>query len=272
VIRLAGFGLHGGRPSSIVLRRTDGPTTLGRGTDRATLRELVVRGGDRTTIATLPSGATIASIEHLLSAVAGTRAFSGLDIDIEGDEVPLLDGCAVAMVQAIDDLALPAFTAEAARVTRSAEVRVGDAVYAFSPTSSLTSIVVDVDFAAERFGRALSGRAAWSGDPEQFRRDIAPARTFGAARELDDLRARGLAAHVPVGAVVALDLDDAAWAPRDPGEPIRHKLLDLIGDLARLGAPLVGNLVAVRPSHRASSEALERAVSEGVVALASIAR
>jgi UDP-3-O-[3-hydroxymyristoyl] N-acetylglucosamine deacetylase len=266
VIRLAGFGLHGGRASAIVLRRASGATTFGRGDDRAPLRELRVRGGDRATTATLPSGATIASVEHVLAAIAGLGLFSGLSVDVEGDEVPLLDGCAASIAYALQGLALPALASTPARVTRESELSVGDAVYVFSPARE-TEIVVDVDYPEARFGRALSGRASWSGDAGSFRDAIAPSRTFGAARELDDLRARGLAAHVPLGAVVALDIDDPAWAPRDEGEPLRHKLLDLIGDLARLGGPLGGKLVASRPSHRASSQAIERALAEGVVEL-----
>ena len=236
------------------------------------LRALAIRGGDRSTTATLPSGATLASVEHLLAAIVGTGAFFGLSVDVEGDELPLLDGCAAEMVRAIDALSLPSVAAERACVTKVADVRVGDAIYSFapsSPSSPRSEVAVDVDFPEARFGRVVAGRASWAWDAASFRAHVAPSRTFGAARELDDLRARGLATHVPVGAVIALDVEDPAWAPRDPDEPIRHKLLDLVGDLARLGAPLEGRLLATRPSHRASSLALDRALAEGVVALPS---
>ena len=268
MIRLAGFGLHGGRASSVVLRRAEGATTVGRGDDRAPLSSLAIRGGDRATTATLPSGAAIVSVEHLLAAIAGMGAFHGLFVDVEGDEVPLLDGCAGELAGAIEALSLPRVEVAPAHVRRAAELHVHDAVYAFTP-SSTRELGVDVDFPAARFGRALVGRASWSGDVASFRTQVAPSRTFGAARELEALRSRGLAAHVPAGVVVALDLDDTAWAPRDPDEPIRHKLLDLVGDLARLGAPLQGTLRVARPSHRASSEAIDRALAEGVVELPS---
>ncbi|MEO7094317.1 MAG: UDP-3-O-acyl-N-acetylglucosamine deacetylase, partial [Polyangiales bacterium] len=212
MIRLEGFGLHGGRPSAILLRRAPGPTTIGCAHDRAPLAALAIVGGDRATTATLPSGAMIGSVEHMLAAIAGTRTFSGLSVDVEGDEVPLLDGCASEMVRAIEALDLPLDASPPARVVRSAELRVDDAVYSFSPSdpssTSPREIAVAVDFPAARFGRALSGHASWMGTLASFRDEVAPARTFGARRELDELRARGLAAHVPVGAVVALDVDD----------------------------------------------------------------
>jgi len=263
-VRLDGVGLHGGRPSAVVLSTIAGPTTLGRGEDRAELRSLEVIGGDHASLARLPSGATIRTVEHVLAAIAGLGAFFGVQVDLEGDEAPLLDGGASALCRAIESLTPIARPKSIAKITRPASYVLDDASIALSPGDA-TELVVEVAFDASRFGRALEGDARWNGDARSFVADIAPARTFGAAREIDSLRARGLAAHVPKGAVVAIDLDDPEWAPRDPNEPIRHKLLDLIGDLAPLGAPLLGRLVARRPFHRATRTLLDRAISEGVI-------
>lgn len=266
--RVEGVGLHGGVRGALTFEATQGPTTLGRGDDRAELAALDVRGDDRSTIARLPSGAEVRSIEHLLAAIAGAGAFDGVRIDVEGYEVPLLDGCARVMMDAIDrvleSVGDRAICAREARVVREASIEALDARYSFSSGEG-TELQIDVDFDASRFGRPLRGEASWRGDVESFRTSIATARTFGAARELQALRARGLAAHVPEGIVVALDLDDPARAPSDAGEPIRHKLLDLIGDLGRLGAPLIGRLHAHRPSHRASDAVLRRALADGVI-------
>jgi UDP-3-O-acyl-N-acetylglucosamine deacetylase len=98
----------------------------------------------------------------------------------------------------------------------------------------------------------LKGEARWRGDPAEYRAHLATARTFGFARDLDALRARGLAAHVDN--VVALDLPERG--PSDPGEPIRHKLLDALGDLAPLGGPPLGKIRLEKPSHRGTRAAL----------------
>jgi UDP-3-O-[3-hydroxymyristoyl] N-acetylglucosamine deacetylase len=205
----------------------------------------------------------VRSIEHVLAAIGGLAAFNGVHVEIEGDEAPLLDGASRAIADVIDSLASETFSAHA-EISRAEIIRIDDATYRFEPANEL-SIEVEIDFPKERFGRRLEGRAAWNGDRAVFLDSIATARTFGAARELEALRARGLAAHVPEGAVVAIDLDDPRRAPRDAAEPARHKLLDLIGDLASLGAPIRGRLSVHRPSHRASHEAIARSLAERVV-------
>jgi UDP-3-O-[3-hydroxymyristoyl] N-acetylglucosamine deacetylase len=266
-IRVDGIGLHSGAVCSVTLNAAAGPTTLGRGRDRAAIAALSIAGSDRTTTATLPSGERLAAIEHLLAAIAGASAFDGLSIDVEGDELPLLDGGAARWFDAIDALAPDRRCARVAHVVAAAEFEHEGTRLSIAPAGASTSksIEVDVAFPAERFGRALHGVARWSGDRADFRARIAPSRTFGAARELDWLRAHGLAAHVPEGAVVALDLDDPRRAPTDPEEPIRHKLLDAIGDLASLGAAIEGIVRITRPSHRGTLGALAAAVAASAI-------
>lgn len=239
-------GLHGGAKAVLRVVPEDGPTTLGVGDDRAPLHALTFVGEDRGTDAILPSGRRLGTVEHLLAAVAGTAAWAGVRLDVEGDEVPLADGGARAFAELLTPHARP--SAPRPIVERGAFEAHGLRL-SVSPAAGF-SVSIEVDFPAERFGVALAGAAAWAGDAEDFLRRIAPARTFGARRELDALRAAGRAAHVPPGVVVALDMDDPARAPTDPGEPVRHKLLDAIGDLAALG-PVVGAFHLVRPSHRA---------------------
>jgi UDP-3-O-[3-hydroxymyristoyl] N-acetylglucosamine deacetylase len=261
-VRLEGVGLHGGTRGAVVFVAAPGPTTLGRGDDRAALGALEVRGADHASIARLPSGTTIRTVEHLLAAIAGLRAFEGLRVDLEGEEIPLFDGGASELCRAIEAIAPGTRSSPPrahAKITRAASYALDDASMSLAPGDG-TEIEVEIAFEASRFGRALAGTARWLGDASSFVSEIAPSRTFGAAAELESLRARGLASHVPKGAVIAIDVDDPDWAPRDPEEPIRHKLLDLIGDLAPLGAPLLGTLVARRPSHRTTRTMLGRAV------------
>ena len=266
MIRLEGVGLHGGAPSAVVLSACRGVTVLVHRGVPATLAALDVRGDERTTVARFPGGAEVTSIEHLLAALAGTGAFTGVRATIEGDELPLLDGAAASLARAIESVRDRSSDAPRARIARTATIEAHGGRYHFQPATNVER-TVEVDYPASRFGRALRGTASWDGDVASFHATIAPARTFGAARELDSLRASGRAAHVPPGVVVALDVDDPRWAPRDAEEPVRHKLLDLIGDLAAVGATLVGSVCAYRPSHRASHAALARARAEGVITL-----
>lgn len=265
-VRLEGIGLHGGRACALRLSRVPGPTSLGRGVDRAKLSDLFVEGRDRTTIARLPSGAELRGVEHLLSAVCGVGAFDGIALDVEGDEVPLFDGAAAELFDAIAAECGDACCNRRARVVRAGSFEEHGTVVHLAQADAV-DVTVEVDFDAARFGVALRGEASWQGDANDYRARIAPARTFGAARELEALRARALAMHVPEGVVVALDLSDPARAPRDAEEPIRHKLLDALGDLAPLGAPMCGRVRIVRPSHRGTRAAIDRARREGAIVL-----
>lgn len=269
--KLVGRGLHGGRSCTVTIVEAPGPTTLGCGDDRAPIGGLRVEGRDRCSVVVLPSGRELAMVEHLLSAIAGAGAFGGARIDVEGDELPLLDGAARAWFDALHPIAR-----RVPRTSSPIAVRRAEIIEAFGTTISFApplgegaghavEIAVTIAYDAHRFGVPLAGRASWDGTPESYARDVASARTFGAARELEALRARGLAAHLPRGSVVALDVDEPGWGPTDDAEPIRHKLLDAIGDLAALGAPLIGRVHLDRPSHRGTRAALERARTAGVL-------
>jgi len=257
---MEGRGLHSGRTCVVRFASTDGPTTLGVGADRAPMSALRIEGRERCSVAILPSGRELATVEHLLSAIAGASVFAGLHVEVEGDELPLLDGGAAVF---FDALAPFASGGREVVVARSGTFEADGTTLVVSPADA-TEIAVHVDFAAARFGRELRGSARWDGERSSYGAAIAPSRTFGAAAELAALRARGLAAHVPEGSVIALDIDDARYAPRDPEEPIRHKLLDAIGDLAPLGGRVRGRIEITRPSHRGTRSALRRAIESEV--------
>jgi UDP-3-O-[3-hydroxymyristoyl] N-acetylglucosamine deacetylase len=258
--------LHGGREAAVELRRCEGASRFGDDLVQLPLAALDLQGRARQTTARLDEAREISTVEHVLAAIVGCAAFDGLEVRVLGGEAPLLDGGAREVTAAIASLGV-ARSARVVVVQRPFEWTDGDARYRFAPSDRQT-IEVDVAFPAARFGRALAGRARFDGDPAAFAASIATARTFGAARELASLRARGLGAHVPEGSVVAIDHDPsmaAGYAPRDPQEPVRHKLLDLLGDLAGLGGALIGSLVAERPSHLASARALFAARAAGVI-------
>jgi UDP-3-O-[3-hydroxymyristoyl] N-acetylglucosamine deacetylase len=259
---MEGRGLHTGRPGRLRFERTDGATTLGSAGERVELRKLRVEGRDRCSVAVFPSGRELLTVEHLLSAIVGASVFAGLHVEIEGDEVPLLDGGSARFLEAVARFARGG---PSARVVRDATLTDGETTLELVPADE-TFVEVRVDYPAERFGRALRGTASWDGTLDSYRA-IASARTFGAARELEGLRARGLAAYIEPGAVVALDLDEPQYAPTDSHEPIRHKLLDALGDLATLGGRFRGRAVINRPSHRGTRGAVGRALETHAIVL-----
>jgi UDP-3-O-[3-hydroxymyristoyl] N-acetylglucosamine deacetylase len=203
----------------------------------------------------------VATVEHLFAALAGAGVYEGVAIDVEGPEVPLLDGASRAWTRLISKLTI-ASKSPTLCVVKGARVEVGASRYTFSPSRSLhTAVTIDFD------DPRLTPDASWNGDPAEFADRVAPARTFAFAREIPELAAHGLASHVAPESVVVLEADrvHASGDPFEWDEPARHKLLDLIGDLYLYGGPPIGAVHAHRPGHAATHEAMRRAVVEGVV-------
>jgi UDP-3-O-[3-hydroxymyristoyl] N-acetylglucosamine deacetylase len=186
--------------------------------------------------------------------------YEGLELEIEGPEMPLLDGGAVAWCEALSRLGLPTGRPRL-RVAREATFDVGPSCYAFSPGDG-----VDVEVHVELDARFTPG-ARWQGDAADFVTRIAPARTFTLSRDVEELVRRGLARHVDPSSVVVLAPDSILSSGREvlPDEPARHKLLDLLGDLYLHAGPPLGHLRATRPGHASNARALRRAVEEGIL-------
>ncbi len=251
-----------GAPSTLVLRRQQGPVALGAGGRWATTAELVPVRSERCTIAATRDGALrLSTVEHLFAALAGLGIREGVAIDVCGPEVPLLDGGASAFVTALASLGVPASPA-ALVVAAEGVIEVGPSRYAFMPADG-THVAVDVAFA--EIGYAAG--ASWDGDAASFTEGIAPARTFGLEDEVAALVSRGLASHVSPESVVVLGRERvlSSGRPFAVDEPARHKLLDLIGDLYLHGGPPRGAVVVSRPGHGATHEAVARALASGLL-------
>jgi UDP-3-O-[3-hydroxymyristoyl] N-acetylglucosamine deacetylase len=217
------------------------------GTDRATTLDIM--------------GERVSTVEHLLAACGGLGLHDGLSIEVDGVELPLLDGGARAWCDALRQLGLSA-TAPRLEVVRDAEVQVAESRYVFHRASGI-QIAVTIDFGDAR----LAPSAEWNGDARDFALRIAPARTFAFAHEVEAMADRGLGSHVTPSSVVVISQDSvlSAGAPFSPDEPARHKLLDLVGDLFLYGGPPWGALSAYRPGHRATSAAMREALESGIV-------
>ena len=261
MIAIAGVGLHGGREARVTLSARPGPVTLRVGDREARIAELRVASSDRATTAAAHDGELrVGTVEHLFAALAGLGVYRGLEIRVEGDELPLLDGGAAAWTAAVASLDLPCQRGSMF-VARDEAVTVGDSEYAFLRDGHTTRVRIEFDDVR------IAPDASWSGDPRDFAARIAPARTFGFARDIRDLARRGLVSHVSPESVVLFTPDEVLFAgPKvAPDEPARHKLLDLLGDLYLHGGPGRGSLHATRPGHAATHAAVALALSRGIL-------
>ncbi len=259
-VELTGVGLFSGASCAVRLVRAPGPLTVTLGGAAIPLAALEVRSADRRVV--LGTGATTVELfEHVAAALAGRGVHAGVRVEVQGPELPLLDGGAAAFYEALVTLDAPR-SGPSLEVARDAELAEGESRYAFRRAAGV-ELEVTIDF-----GLAwMNPSAAWRGDADDFARRIAPARTFVTAGEIEELANRGLAAHADPKSVVVLDASGprAAGAPCLPDEPARHKLLDLAGDLFLHGGPPRGAVRALRPGHAATHRAVKRALAEGIL-------
>ncbi|RVT85340.1 UDP-3-O-acyl-N-acetylglucosamine deacetylase [Rhodobacteraceae bacterium CCMM004] len=259
-----GVGLHTGVPVRMTLRPA--PAGFGIAFRRVDLGgqpripavwDAVVPGALCTKIAA-PSGASVSTIEHIMAAAAGCGVHN-LTIDIDGPEVPVMDGSSAVFVAEILRVGLRALDApiRAIEVLDRVEVRNGDAMARLDPCDHL-EMAFHIDFADAAIGRQDKTMSLANG---AFVHELCDSRTFCRAADIDAMRAQGLAlggslenAVVVKGAEVL-----SPGGLRHHDEAVRHKMLDALGDLALAGAPLLAHYTGVRAGH-AMTNALLRAL------------
>jgi UDP-3-O-[3-hydroxymyristoyl] N-acetylglucosamine deacetylase len=260
---LVGMGLHSGRPARIVLR----PATEGgirfRRVDVTDRDNLIPARWDRVTdtrLCTLVSnadGVSVGTVEHLMAALAGT-GITHLEIDIDGPEVPIMDGSALRFVRAIlrAGLAPVPGPLRAIRVLAPVRDEEGDVVAELRPADIL-SIDFEIDFADAAIGRQARRMTMQNG---AFVHELADCRTFCRREEVEAMRAAGLALGGTLDNAIVVDghrvLNPGGLRRSD--EFVRHKMLDALGDLALAGAPILGAYRGVRAGHGATNRLLRR--------------
>jgi len=251
-VSIEGIGLHSGHPvrahlrpapanHGIVFIRSDHPNfpIPARLTSASTFDYA-------TTLAA--RGVSIGTVEHVLSAAVG----EGLDncrIEIDGPEVPILDGSALPFVRLFHAAGFERLEAPVRPLVLSRAVSVarGDRSIRYQPEDSPLRVTYEIDFPHPVVGRQSLTIVV---RPEEYSARIAPARTFGFARDVEALRARGLARGGTLHNAVVLDETGVLSGPlRFRDEFVRHKILDLLGDLALLGRPLRGHVYARKAGH-----------------------
>jgi UDP-3-O-[3-hydroxymyristoyl] N-acetylglucosamine deacetylase len=261
-VTFSGLGLHTGRPVRMTVR----PASADYGiwfkrvdvTDRDALiaaRWDQVTDSRLCTIVENTAGTSVSTIEHVMAALSGCGIHNAL-IEIDGPEVPILDGSAAPFVVGFLAKGVIAQTApvRAIRVLKTVEVREGDAVARLEPADML-EIDFHIDFADAAIGKQDKHLTLSNG---AFVRELCDSRTFCRQADVDAMRARGQALGGSLENAVVFD-GDRVISPgglRYADEPVRHKMLDAMGDLALAGAPILGRYTGLRAGHAMTNRLL----------------
>ncbi len=250
--------LHPAEPDAgIVFRRVD---AAGRGeTVPATLRYV----SESTLCTTLSNGqgAKVSTIEHLMAALSGC-SIDNVVVELDGAEVPIMDGSAAPFVFLIEcaGIAEQPLPRRAIRVLKEVEVREGERKASLTPAEGF-SISFEIDFASPAVAKQSCTFTISNGS---FKTDLCRARTFGFVHELEQLRSLGLArgGSLDNAVVVSGDRILNEGGLRYDNEFVRHKTLDSIGDLYLLGAPLIGHFHGLRSGHALNHRLLRRLLDD----------
>ena len=206
-------------------------------------------------------GVRVGTVEHLLAALAGLGVDNAL-VQVDAAEVPILDGSALPFV----DLVRNAGVVEQEpvqphlRILRPVEIVEGARAAGFYPADEL-DVTCRISFAHPLIGEQ---RASYRHDEQEFARGIGPARTFGLQRDVEALLESGMARGGSTDNAVVLSedgvLNEGGLRFRD--EFVRHKVLDCLGDMALLGYPVLGHLVAIRSGHELHARLMRQLLAD----------
>ena len=261
-VTLDGIGLHSGSPVRVTLSPAPADTGVVfrvSGSEPIPVApESVV---DSHYATTLGRGATrIQTVEHLLAAAAALRV-DNLEVRLDGSEVPALDGSAKPFVAAMLSAGRVRLGARRRPITIPYPIRVGgDGRWLMIVPSDRLRVSYTLDNDHPAIGtQAL----AWTASERSFIEDFAPARTYGFLKDLGAIRKRGLARGVSLDNTIGVGDGGVLNGLRYRDEFVRHKVLDLIGDLALVGRPILGHVIARNAGHALNYElvlAIQRAV------------
>ena len=257
-VTLEGPGLHSGKTVRLTIApiRSDDPRRIVFvRTDLPGRPEIAVTDVDPNAppfrTALRKGAADVHTVEHLLSAFAGLGV-THARVELDGPEVPGMDGSAKAFVDAIQSAemrSLPEISVEPLVIRETLAIEDGIARITASPSPEQT---LSIDYTLHYPGHALAqGRFQFVLSPARYAADIAPARTFAIKPDAEAMRAAGLGKGATLQNTVIIDGANAIeTALRFPDEPVRHKILDLIGDLYTLGRPVHGKIEARCSGHK----------------------
>jgi UDP-3-O-[3-hydroxymyristoyl] N-acetylglucosamine deacetylase len=206
--------------------------------------------------------ATVEMVEHIMAALHGLLV-DNCDIWVNQPEMPGCDGSSLPFVEAIENVGIVEQNAPRRQLVLRKKIRIGDEkswIEAGPCSSGKLVLRYELDYGGGPIGRQS---LEISLSPRHFHLNLAPSRTFLLESEADALRAMGLGQQASVKDLLVFD----AKGPIDnvlrfPDECVRHKMVDMIGDLAMAGCDLVGRFSAYRSGHRLNAELLRTLVSQ----------
>lgn len=203
-------------------------------------------------------GTSVSTIEHVMAALAGCGVHNAL-IEIDGPEVPILDGSSAPFVRGIMAKGVRSLPApvRAFKVMRQVTVTKGEATATLYP-SDVMQIDFHIDFTEAAIGRQSKSLNMSNGS---FARELSDSRTFCRQADVDEMQANGLALGGAPGKNAVVFDGDAVTSPgglRHGDEPVRHKMLDALGDLALAGAPIIGHYVGDKAGHALTNALLRK--------------
>jgi len=269
-VAVSGIGVHSGAPVTLTLHPADDDTGIvfQRVTADGTLEREIradVRAVTATEFATVlgdASGPLCSTAEHLLAALRGLHV-DNVVVEIDGPEVPIMDGSAAPFVDALDQAGLTAraLPRRYIEVLKPVRVAKGDALGELRPYAHGFRVEAEIDF-----DHPLIGHQALALDiePDSFRREIARARTFGFMKDVAKLWSGGYALGASLDNTLVVS-EDRVLNPeglRFADEFVRHKVLDALGDLALAGHPLLGAYRTVRGGHKLNHAVLSALMAD----------
>tara|TARA_R110000868_G_scaffold4155_36_gene25604 strand:+ start:11790 stop:12713 length:924 start_codon:yes stop_codon:yes gene_type:complete len=261
-IGCTGIALHSGRKTTLTLKPAE--ENSGIRICRTDLvngaREIILNWANvvDTRLATTVGndhGATISTVEHLMAALAGCEIDNVL-IEVDGPEIPIMDGSAAPFVFLVECAGTVEQDARRTAIKILKPVTVGDDTRTLTVRPSKEfSLDFEIDFASSAIDRQ---ERVFQRVGANFKSDIARARTFGFEQEVDALRNAGLALGGSLDNAVVVSGDKILneGGLRYDDEFVRHKILDCIGDLYLAGGPVIGEVVASRSGHELNNELL----------------
>ncbi|HEU4742212.1 MAG TPA: UDP-3-O-acyl-N-acetylglucosamine deacetylase [Meiothermus sp.] len=239
MIELEGIGLHSGERGRVRFFAEEGPVRLRVGGQ--TFRPLASRVSDTIRCTVLEAeGVRLMTVEHLLAALYVRGIWEGVLIEVEGPEVPILDGSAKGWLEALE--AFPPLGPQARPVLRSLKLQEDKSLASVEPAAFSLNVTV-------AFPHPKIGYQSFASPPRALL-EVADARTFGFLAEVNALKAQGLIRGASLENALVFGDHAPLNTPRGLDEPVRHKALDFLGDLYLAGAPWAGRFSVHRGSHR----------------------
>lgn len=241
MISISGKGIHSGEQCTVRIWRADGPVRFRRaGKDIPALPEYLGQA-NRATSLELDSVTRVTMVEHLLAALNITGWWHGLVIETSAEEVPILDGSAIEWLGLLPELGAPPAAPAPFVPQEPVVLRSGKGMASIEPGESLLDVRISFD-------HPLIGQQKWLAGRDRFG-ELADARTFGFLEEFELLKQRGLARGADADNCLVFTGDTVLKPARSSDEPVRHKALDVLGDLFVLGRPISGRITSACGSH-----------------------